>query len=65
MAMEGADEGDLLDEVWKLTSKFYLDRSFGGNDWEKARKELFVNAHQPCRLLVWLVQGCLERVCML
>lgn len=33
--MEGEDEGDLLDEVWKLTSKFYLDRSFGGNDWEK------------------------------
>lgn len=33
--MAGQDEGDLLDEVWKLTSKFYLDRSFGGNDWEK------------------------------
>lgn len=35
--MAGPDEGDLFDEVWKLTSKFYLDRSFGGNDWEKVR----------------------------
>ena len=36
--MEDAGEAeDLFDEVWKLTSKFYLDRSFGGNDWEKVR----------------------------
>ena len=33
--MEGEDQGDLFDEVWKLTGKFYLDRSFGGNNWEK------------------------------
>ena len=37
VAMAGQDEGDLFDEVWKLTSKFYLDRSFGGNDWERVR----------------------------
>lgn len=35
-----ADTDDLFDEVWKLTSKFYLDRSFGGNDWGQARADL-------------------------
>lgn len=42
VAMEGEDQGDLLDEVWKLTSKFYLDRSFGGNDWEKVNVCVYV-----------------------
>jgi hypothetical protein len=26
---------DLFEEVWKMTSKFYYDRNFGGNDWDK------------------------------
>lgn len=26
---------DLFEEVWKLTGKFYLDRSFGGHDWDQ------------------------------
>jgi hypothetical protein len=27
----------LLDEVWTLIDKYYIDRSFGGNDWNKVR----------------------------
>jgi hypothetical protein len=30
-----AASDDLFEEVWKLTGKFYFDRSFGGHDWDK------------------------------
>ena len=42
-----SDSDDLFDEVWKLTSKFYLDRSFGGSDWGKARLDLRAQSNLP------------------
>lgn len=42
-----SDSDDLFDEVWKLTSKFYLDRSFGGSDWGKARMDLRAQGNLP------------------
>lgn len=42
-----SDSDDLFDEVWKLTSKFYLDRSFGGSDWGKARADLRAQSNLP------------------
>ena len=34
------DESSVLDEVWQLIDKYYIDRTFGGNqDWKKVREK--------------------------
>jgi hypothetical protein len=33
------EEEPLLDEVWSLIDKYYIDRSFGGQDWKKVKEK--------------------------
>jgi hypothetical protein len=33
------EEEPLLDEVWSLVDKYYIDRSFAGQDWKKVKEK--------------------------
>ncbi|KAL3938717.1 MAG: hypothetical protein SGBAC_006430 [Bacillariaceae sp.] len=32
-------ESSIIDEVWNLINKYYIDRSFGGQDWNAAKQK--------------------------
>ena len=33
------DQFSVLDEVWTLIDKYYIDRTFGGQDWNKVKEK--------------------------
>eukprot|EP00586_Coscinodiscus_wailesii_P003688 CAMPEP_0172487460 /NCGR_PEP_ID=MMETSP1066-20121228/16572_1 /TAXON_ID=671091 /ORGANISM="Coscinodiscus wailesii, Strain CCMP2513" /LENGTH=449 /DNA_ID=CAMNT_0013254097 /DNA_START=323 /DNA_END=1669 /DNA_ORIENTATION=+ len=37
-AMRQRHESSVLDEVWKLVDKYYIDRTFNGQDWNAVRE---------------------------